>query len=58
MTIDILTAGAGVFSFGIFLLVHVIIFRRVRPEGLLRSLLVCVIVLMGLPVGLMGVFYF
>ena len=54
---DILTAGSGFFSFGIFLLVHVITFRWVRPEHLLRSLLLCVTGVMALPMVLMGIFY-
>src|ERR1035441_2150659 len=57
MQMDILTVVTGVFSFGVFLLVHLIIFRRVRPERLLRSLLVCVIAMEGLPVLLMGILY-
>jgi hypothetical protein len=57
MNIDVLTTGVAVFSFGSFLLVHMITFRRVRPEHLLRSLLVCVIAIMGLPAVLMGMFY-
>lgn len=54
---DMLTVAAGFFSFGIFLSVHLIAFRRVPPERLLRSLLACVMVLMGLPVLLMVIFY-
>ncbi len=57
MTMDVLTAGAGIFSFLIFLSVHFITFRWVRPENLLRSLLVCVVTVMGFPVLLMGFFY-
>jgi hypothetical protein len=57
MTMDILTVGVGFFSFGIFLLVHLIIFRKVAPEHLLRSLLACVIAIMGLPLVLMGIFF-
>jgi hypothetical protein len=57
ISIDMLTVGSGVFSFVIFLLIHVITFRRVRPEHLLRSLLACVMGIMGLPVVLMGIFY-
>jgi hypothetical protein len=54
---DILTAGSSFFSFGIFLLVHLTTFRWVRPEHLLRSLLLCVIGVMALPMVLMGIFY-
>jgi len=57
MTIDILTLGAGVFSFGVFLLIHLITFRWVAPEHLLKSLLLCVIAVMMLPVLLMAVFF-
>ena len=57
MEMDVLTAGAGFFSFGIFLLIHLITFRAVRPERLLRSLLLCVVVMMACPVVLMGIFY-
>lgn len=56
MTMDILTAGVGFFSFIIFLAVHFIAFRWVRPERLLRSLLVCVVAIMGCPILLMGIF--
>jgi len=57
MTMDVLTAGVGFFSFGFFLLIHLITFRWVRPERLLRSLLVCVLAVMGFPVLLMGILY-
>jgi hypothetical protein len=58
MGMDILTAGAGFLSFGIYLLIHVVTFRWVRPERLLKSLLAVMIAMMGLPVLLMLVFYF
>jgi len=54
---DVLTMGTGFFSFGTFLLIHLIAFRRMAPEHLLRSLLTCVIAMMGLPILLMGIFY-
>jgi hypothetical protein len=57
MEMDVLTVGVGLFSFGIFLLIHLITFRWVRPEHLLKSLLVCVITILGLPVLLMWIFY-
>ena len=57
MNIDTLTVGTAVFSFVIFLLVHFISFRWVQPERLLRSLLLCVIAVMTLPVFLMFFFY-
>jgi hypothetical protein len=57
MNIDILTVGVAIFSFVIFLLVHFITFRWVRPERLLKSLLVCVIAIMGFPALLMGILF-
>jgi len=57
MNMDVLTVGLSFFSFGIFLLIHLIVFRFVRPEHLLRSLFVCVIAIMGTPVLLMGIIY-
>jgi hypothetical protein len=56
MKIDLLTVGSAIFSFIVFLLVHFAAFRRVRPERLLRSLLLCVIAIMGLPAVLMACF--
>lgn len=58
MKMDVLTVGVSFLSFGIFLLIHVITFRRVRPEYLLKSLLTCVVILLGLPVLLTAFFYF
>lgn len=57
MNIDILTVGVAIFSFVIFLLADFITFRRVRPERLLRSLLACIIAIMGLPALLMVIFF-
>jgi hypothetical protein len=57
INLDILTVGVGFFAFGIFLLVHFITFRWVRPERLLKSLFMCVIVLTGLPLLLMVIIY-
>jgi len=57
MGIDILTLGVGIFSFLVFFLVHGITFRWVRPEQLLKSLLGCVMAMMGLPLVLMAVLY-
>lgn len=57
MNIDILTVGAAIFSFVIFLLVHFITFRWVRPERLLRSLQLCVVAVMALPVLLIALFF-
>jgi len=57
MGLDVLTVGVAFFSFGIFLLVHLASFRRLSPEKLLRSLLTCVMAVMGLPVVVMGVLY-
>jgi hypothetical protein len=57
MGMDLLAAGIGICSFGIFLLVHIITFRWVRPEHLLKSLMACVTAIMVVPVLLMGIFY-
>ena len=38
LRVDIITIGAGVLSFGIFFIVHLIATRRIRPEQLLSSL--------------------
>lgn len=57
MMMDFLTLGVGLLSFVIFLLVHVITFRWLRPEELLRSLLVCVSAVAVLPLVLMCVLF-
>ena len=57
MTIDVLTVGAGFFSFIVFLVIHFITFRWVRPEHLLKSLLGCVIAMMACPIVLIGILY-
>ncbi len=57
MGMDVLTVGVGLLSFGIFLLVHLITFRWVRPEHLLKSLLACVMAIMVCPVVLMRIFF-
>ena len=54
---DLLTVIVGFISFGMFLAVHAVIFRWVRPEQLLKSLLTCMLALEALPALLMGVFY-
>jgi len=54
---DIFTVGAGVISFGIFLLIHMITIRWVRPEHLLRSLLSCVIAALACPVVIMYILF-
>jgi len=54
---DILTVGVGFVSFGIFLVLHVITFRWLRPEELLRSLLACVGAIAVLPLVLMGILF-
>jgi hypothetical protein len=56
MEIDFLTVGVGLLSFTIFLVTQVIIFRFVRPEYLLRSLVTCVIAVMACPVVVIGFF--
>ncbi len=58
MSIDVLTLGTGVFSFACFLLIHLIFFRWLAPERLLRSLLFIVVSIMGLPILLMGTMSF
>ena len=57
MSMDILTIGVGIASFGIFLLIHFLTFRWLRPEELLKSLLACVAVIAVLPVVLMGMLF-
>ena len=57
MTLDFLAVAVAFFSFGVFLLVNFITFRWVRPEHLLRSLLICVVAIMACPLALMGIFY-
>ena len=56
MGIDILTVGVGVLTFGIFLLIHLVTFRRMRPEKVLRSLFVCVVAMTMIPVPLLQIF--
>jgi hypothetical protein len=58
MNMDALTVAAGFLSFGIFLSAHVITFRFVGPERLLKALLVNVLATLGLPLVLMVFFYF
>ena len=55
---DILTLGTGIFSFCIFFLIHVIIFRWLAPEQLLKSLFQTVAAIMMLPVMLMAIMFF
>lgn len=57
MNLDVLTLGSGFVSFGIFLLIHIITFRWVRPEHLLRSLLLCVIAMLLCPLVIISIFY-
>ena len=57
MNMDILTLAAGIGSFVIFLLVHVITFRRLRPEQLLKSLFAIFIAIEVVPMMLMGIFF-
>jgi len=54
---DILTLGVGLISFIGFLLVHLITFRWLRPEQLLRSLVMIMIAVAGLPLILMGALF-
>ena len=57
MLMGLLTVGVGVVSFGIFFVAHVIIFRRVQPEKLLKSLRSCVLIVLFLPLLLMGILF-
>lgn len=57
MHLDILTIGVGLVSFGIFLVIHVVTFRRLRPEELLRSLHACVAAIAALPLALMTLLF-
>ena len=57
MSIDALTVSVGFMSFAFFLLIHFIVFRWLRPEALLSSLAFTGMVVMGLPVLLMGLFF-
>jgi hypothetical protein len=54
MPIDFLTVGVGFFSFGVFLVIHVVTFRWLQPEKLLKSLLACSFAIAALPLVLMG----
>ena len=54
MQMDVLTVVVGFVSFGVFLAVHVVTFRWLRPEELLRSLLACVVAIIVFPLALMG----
>jgi hypothetical protein len=54
---DILTSTIGLLSFAVFLLVQVITFRWVRPEYLLRSLLICVAAIGLLPLAMTAVLF-
>ena len=56
MQIDLLTVTAGMVSFSVFLMVHLIVFRWVQPEHLLKSLSACVIATGTIPLLLMGIF--
>ncbi len=49
MSMDAMTIGAGFLSFALFLAVHFITFRWVRPERLLRSLLIGTVLMLALP---------
>ena len=55
MDMDFLIVAVGVGSFGLFFLIQAIIFRRSRPEQLLRSLVICVLAVALPPVVLIGV---
>jgi len=55
---DCLTLGVGLFSFLVFLIIHVIAFRWLAPEQLLKSLLVTVLIIMALPAVVMVTIFF
>jgi len=57
MGIDVLTLVVGFVSFGIFLLIHVLTFRWLSPEQLLKSLTMTVVAIEGLPAVLMAVLF-
>jgi len=57
MSIDVLTLGVGVVSFVIFLLIHVLTFRWLSPEQLLKSLTMTVVAIAGLPAVAMSVLF-
>ncbi len=57
MNMDLLTIAVAFFSFVIFLIIHIITFRWVQPQHLLRSLLLCVMAMLGLPVVLMAILF-
>ncbi len=58
MSMDLLTIGVGAFSFGVFLLVQVVVFRRVPQEALIKSLMRAIVCFIGLPVALTGPLFF
>jgi len=53
ISIDLLSVGIGLGSFGVFLILQVIFFRWIKPEALLKSLLLLVIGVSVLPISLM-----
>jgi hypothetical protein len=57
MQMDLLTVGVGFVSFGIFFIIHVITFRWLRPEVLLKSLRLCMLAIAVLPLMLMGILF-
>ena len=57
MQMDLLTVTAGVVSFIFFLLIHVISFRWLRPEELLKSLLACALAIAVIPIGFMAILF-
>jgi hypothetical protein len=54
---DLLAVGVGFVSFGIFFIIHVITFRWLQPEKLLKSLRVCVLAVVALPLMLTGILF-
>jgi len=55
---DLLTAASGILSFSIFLIIHLVSFRWVRSEHLLKALLGTVLALMVFPIIVMGILFF
>ncbi len=57
MNMDILTVVSAGIGFILFLTVHVISFRRIPAEGLLRSLVVCTLSVSWFPAMMISIIY-
>jgi len=55
--LDMLAVTVGIISFCVCLLIQVISFRWLRPEEVLKSMLLCVIAIVVLPMALMGILF-